>query len=72
MIVKADSNLNYFNKDMAKKLVKGGMSYLTLSIDGASQRTYSIYRKGGNFNRVIHNIKLINKAKKRYDSKSLF
>lgn len=56
MIAEADSNLNYFNENMAKKLIKSKIGYLNISIDGASQKTYSAYRKGGSFNRVIHNL----------------
>lgn len=60
----AQVNLNYFNEEMAKKLIKAGMSELTVSIDGATNKTYSKYRINGNFNNVIPNIKSINKFKK--------
>lgn len=69
MIVEADSNLNYLDKEMAEELVKSEMDYLNISIDGASQKVYSSYRKGGNFNTVIRNIKMINKAKEKYNLK---
>jgi MoaA/NifB/PqqE/SkfB family radical SAM enzyme len=72
MLVEVDTNLNYFNKDMAEKLVNSKMDYLTVSIDGASQKTYSIYRRGGNFNRVIRHIKWINEIKKKHGSKKPF
>ena len=43
---------------------------MTVSIDGATPETYKIYRRGGDFNKVISNIKTINKFKKQYHSES--
>ncbi|VVB82681.1 Radical SAM superfamily protein [uncultured archaeon] len=65
----SDTNLNYFNEKMAEKLVKSGISELTISLDGASQKSYSLYRVGGDFEKVISNIKSINKFKEKYQSK---
>jgi hypothetical protein len=45
---------------------------MTCSIDGANQQTYEIYRKGGNFDVVIENIKKINQYKKKYHSQLPF
>ena len=42
--------------------------HMTVSLDGASQETYEIYRVGGAFERVINNIKAINAYKKQYKS----
>lgn len=41
---------------------------MTCSIDGASQKTYQLYRVGGDFERVIDNIRRINAYKKLYNS----
>src|SRR3989338_455442 len=65
----ADANLNHFNGLMAEKLVKAGMTDLTVAIDGASNESYSKYRIGGNFDRVISNVESINKFKKKYNSR---
>ncbi len=65
----ADTNLNYFNESMAEELVKTGMTDLTVAIDGASNESYSKYRVNGNFDRVISNVKSINKFKQKYNSK---
>lgn len=59
------SNLNYFKKGFAAKLVRSGLDILIISIDGADQKTYEIYRKGGNFKRVIENIKKIVAERKK-------
>ena len=42
---------------------------MKVSVDGASEDTYQIYRKGGSFQEVINNIKKINHYKKIYKSK---
>jgi len=64
----ADSNLNYFNDSMAEELVKSNMSELCVAVDGASAETYVQYRHGGDFNKVINNIKSINKYKEKYST----
>ncbi len=44
------------------------MKDLTVSIDGASQETYQIYRVRGKFDEVIGHIRKINEYKKKYNS----
>lgn len=60
-------NLNYLTNEQAEALVKYDFSSLVISIDGASQETYSIYRIGGDYNKVIKNIEKINSYKKKYN-----
>ena len=62
-------NLNTAKLDALEALVHNKIRLLTCSIDGASQPTYEQYRKGGNFDRVIANIKAINEFKKKYKSR---
>ncbi|MDR4498429.1 MAG: radical SAM protein [Candidatus Scalindua sp.] len=62
------TNLNTVDYDVLEALVKYKFRTLTCSIDGASQETYSIYRVKGNFQKVIENIKTINKFKAQYNS----
>lgn len=64
------SNLNTLSPSMAECLVRSGFSRLTVAIDGADQRTYEKYRRGGNLLRVFKNIRLINHFKKSYRSDS--
>ena len=61
-------NLNTISEETAENLVKYQFELLCVSIDGASQETYSIYRRGGDFNKVIENIKMINHFKEKYNS----
>jgi radical SAM protein with 4Fe4S-binding SPASM domain len=51
-------------------IVRSGLNYLTLSIDGASQETYGKYRIGGSLELVLHNVKKLNEAKMRLNSAS--
>lgn len=62
------ANLNTLSESVAEALVKYKFKHITVSIDGATPETYKIYRRGGDFNTVINNIKMINKYKKKYNS----
>jgi len=62
-------NLNNVSDDMLEKLVKYKFKGMACSIDGASNESYIKYRVGGNYDRVIKNVKRINYFKKKYNSK---
>jgi MoaA/NifB/PqqE/SkfB family radical SAM enzyme len=59
-------NLNNVSEKTLEHMVKYRFKHLTVSIDGVSNSTYQIYRKGGNLTRVIDNIKKINHYKSKY------
>jgi len=59
-------NLNTVDEHLLECLVRYRFRSLSVSIDGASSETYGLYRKGGDFNRVIGNVKMINSYKKLY------
>lgn len=61
-------NLNTVNEELLEGLVKYRFHSMTCSIDGASQETYALYRKQGNFEKVIEHIKRINEYKAQYQS----
>ena len=59
-------NFNSVSDEQIHALVDYGFKYITLSIDGASPETYAQYRVGGDFNRVMDNVrKLISYREKR-------
>jgi MoaA/NifB/PqqE/SkfB family radical SAM enzyme len=62
------ANLNTVKETTLKNLVRYKFRHIKCSIDGSSQETYNIYRKNGNFERVIENIKIINHYKSLYKS----
>lgn len=63
------ANFNHVGDEALDALVKFGFRSLTCSIDGASADTYAVYRIGGDFNRVIANIRRLNQYKEQYQSR---
>lgn len=49
--------------EYVRKIVYSGLDVLLLSIDGITQETYSRYRKGGNLNIVLENLKKLHDIK---------
>lgn len=61
-------NLNTASDEVLEALVKYKFKQMMCSIDGVSQETYSIYRRKGDFEKVIKHIKKINYYKSKYKS----
>jgi radical SAM protein with 4Fe4S-binding SPASM domain len=59
-----------FDEATAGQLVDTGLDSLVFGIDGARQETYSQYRKGGNLEKVLENVKTVVRAKKRKGSRT--
>ncbi len=53
------------NDEKIERLVKSGLDKLFVSLDGATEETYSKYRIGGNFNLILDNVKRLSETKKR-------
>jgi SAM-dependent methyltransferase/molybdenum cofactor biosynthesis enzyme MoaA len=62
-------NFNTVSDEVIEALVKYRFLAMTFSIDGASQKVYSAYRRNGNYDKVICNIKKLNEFKNKYKSK---
>lgn len=62
-------NLNNVRPAALEAVVRYRLRHMNCSIDGASDETYGIYRRRGNFDRVIANIREINRWKKELGSK---
>ena len=58
------SNFNTVSDEQLRALVETEFRGILLSIDGASQATYSKYRIRGNFDTVIENVRKLQKLKK--------
>ncbi|MFQ5506083.1 MAG: radical SAM/SPASM domain-containing protein [Planctomycetota bacterium] len=56
-------NLNTASEEVLCDLVRYRFRNLVLSIDGASQETYAIYRVRGDLERVLENVRTINRFK---------
>jgi len=59
-------NLNTATDDVLEALVKYQVRGMAVALDGASDDTYKTYRVGGNFEKVIAHIRVINGFKQRY------
>ena len=56
----------------ARKLVLSGLDSIKVSLDGVTQDTYSKYRRGGDFNKVVNNIKLLLKIRSEANKENPF
>ncbi|MHC4618295.1 MAG: radical SAM protein [Planctomycetota bacterium] len=65
------TNLNIPDLDV-EAIIKSGLEYLVVSLDGTTQDTYSFYRIGGNIDIVFRNIKHIITAKRNLRTKKPF
>jgi MoaA/NifB/PqqE/SkfB family radical SAM enzyme len=70
--VKLSSNLNRFNRDMAVKTVHSGLDLVIVSVDGATQGTYEKYRRGGNLDRVLENVRILVEEKIKAKTRTPF
>lgn len=61
-------NFNHASEELIASFVKYKVYAISISLDGASQKTYKRYRKNGNFDNVINNIKKLNKYKNEFKS----
>ncbi len=65
------SNFSFKKDDeFFTNIVQSGLCSLVLSIDGASQDTYSVYRQGGDFDLLISNIRMLNSVKEQLKSET--
>lgn len=62
------TNLTLVNEKSCHNLVRSGLDEIVISLDGATEKTYLKYRRGGNFSKVIENIKYLVNAKKQWKS----
>lgn len=62
------TNFNLISDEMMEALVKYRFSLITCAIDGASSEIYQIYRRGGDFEKVISNIRRLNEFKRKHRS----
>ncbi|MCL5958655.1 MAG: radical SAM protein, partial [Chloroflexi bacterium] len=66
------SNLQLLDRQGAEEIVESGLDYLIVSMDGVTQETYEVYRKGGDLDRLLANFKAIKDAKEEARSKLPF
>ena len=62
------ANLNHVKEGVLEAMVRYKFRAITCSIDGVSQGTYEAYRRKGQLDRVLGNIRRLNEYKKRWKS----
>ena len=60
---RTSTNLSHKHRFDAKQIVSSGLQYLVVSIDGATGPTYSKYRRGGDFDLVLRNLRELVEAR---------
>jgi len=65
LYVHVDTNGHYIRTlDKAVEIVRSGLDYISVSVDGATQQTYEIYRKRGNLDHVLLGLDNLKEAKR--------
>ena len=68
--VRISTNGTFFNNiEYCKDVVKSGLDYLIICLDGADHEIYNKYRKGADFSTVIKGFELLYKAKQELKSR---
>lgn len=57
IVTGTSTNAHYLTPEKSKEIIDSGLNRLIVSVDGADAETYKKYRKGGNFDKVIKNIR---------------
>ncbi len=60
--ISMDSNLNIANQRIIDRIANSGIDFLSVSLDGVDQGSYSRYRKGGSFDTAFANMKRLAQA----------
>ena len=60
--VTVSTNGHFLSEENAEKLAGSGLNKIIVSVDGMKSETYSLYRKGGDFEKVIDGIKNVSMA----------
>jgi MoaA/NifB/PqqE/SkfB family radical SAM enzyme len=63
------SNFLKFQSSDAGKMIDSGLELLIISMDGATEQTYKHYRQGGDFQRLVENVRALTDAKKEAGSR---
>lgn len=63
--IQSNFSLPKFDEEMAQRLLDSDLDQLSLSIDGASQETYEVYRRRGDLARVLSNIELLRRLQQQ-------
>jgi MoaA/NifB/PqqE/SkfB family radical SAM enzyme len=68
IVVSLSTNGTLLTPENTGQLLRSGLDYLILAIDGATARTYERYRYGARFERVIANVERLLELKNRFNA----
>jgi len=60
--VTVSTNGHFLDENSAEKIARSGLKIIIISLDGMDRETYSLYRKGGEFDKVINGIRNVSRA----------
>ena len=66
--VKLSSHLNDLTEELAEGLLNAKVKKIYISADGATPESYAIYRRGGDFKKVMDNIKMLVRKKREMNA----
>jgi radical SAM protein with 4Fe4S-binding SPASM domain len=66
--VKLSSHLNDLTPELAEGLLRARVKKLYVSADGATPESYAVYRRGGDFKRVMDNIRMLVAKQRELDA----
>ena len=72
IMVGTSTNAHSLSSDKAREIIDSGLDRLIISLDGTKQETYIKYRRGGDFEKVLTNIKNMVSIKKEMKSRTPF
>ncbi len=72
IITATSTNAHFLTEEKAAQIIASGLDRLIVSVDGADAETYLKYRRGGNFDQVIENIRRFIEVRKLMKSPKPF
>jgi radical SAM protein with 4Fe4S-binding SPASM domain len=66
------TNGHFLTSNNAEQVVVSGLDKITISLDGVGQDVYQVYRRNGDYNKVINGIRNLVSAKKKHASNKPF
>jgi radical SAM protein with 4Fe4S-binding SPASM domain len=66
------TNGHFLTEENSERIIRSGLNELIISFDGVDQQAYSVYRRNGDFNRVVEGIHNVALAKRASRSKMRF
>lgn len=69
-LVKLDTNATLLNEEKIKKLLASDPTFISVSLDGITKKSYESIRVGANYEEVIHNLKALISYRNKINSKS--